>query len=164
MLPSVQAIKDYVATLTPEEQIALEMNDFDYDAFQKRFKNNEEANNKEAEEFLEVLVKDVSIYRQEAALDKAGVTVPSILRRFEQLKPRWRVYAYVRITESATDTDGVLEEENGTEKLVDMFFEKMADFEQDYASAKKKNKRKSQLEYLEFLANANRVLSAAEGK
>jgi hypothetical protein len=163
MLPSVQAIKDYTATLTPEERTAMQMDDFDYDEFQKRFKSEQETD-KDAEEILKTLVKDVSIYRQEAALDKAGVTVPSILRRFEQLAPRWRVYAYVRITESATDTDHVLEEDNGTEKLVNKFFEMMSDAESGYDEWKRKGRRKSQLEYLEFLANVNRILSAAEGK
>lgn len=163
MRPSVQAIKDYTDTLAPEERTAMQMDDFDYDIFQKQCKSEQETD-KEAEQVLKTLVKDVSIYRQEAALDKAGVTVPSILRRFEQLTPRWRVYAYVRITECTTDTDDVLDEENGTEKLVNTFFEMMADMEQDYADSKKKGKRKSQLEFLELLENANKILLVVEGK
>lgn len=163
MLPSVQAIKDYTTALTPEERTAMQMDDFDYDEFQKRFKSEQETD-KDAEEILKTLVKDVSIYRREAALDKAGVTVPSILRRFEQLAPRWRVYAYIRITEGDDDTFGVLEKENGTEKLVNKFFDMMSDAESDYAECKRKGKRKRQLEFLEFLGNANKILSAAEGK
>ena len=163
MLPSVQAIKDYVDALTPDEIAVVEMTDFDYNEFLKRFKSEQETNN-EAEEMLKLLKKDVSIYRQETALDKAGVTVPSILRLFEQLAPRWRVYAYVRITESDDGTFGVLEKENGTEKLVNKLFEMMSDAESDYTECKKNGKRKSQLEFQEFLANADKILLAAEGK
>jgi hypothetical protein len=40
----------------------------------------------------------------------------------------------------------------------------MSDAESGYDEWKRKGRRKSQLEYLEFLASVNRILSAAEGK
>lgn len=162
MYASVQAIRDYDVTLSRDERTALKMDDFDYQGYQKQFLN-EEAANKHAGELLESLAADRALYKRELALDKAGVTIPSILRRFEQLAPRWRVYAYIRITEETVDMEDVLKEDDGTEKLVNTFFEMMSDVELDMMKQRRK-KGGRDAECIEFLENTHAVLLAAEGK